>query len=221
MKKTILISGIVVALLLAGVATNLILGNGFLGASTHTITWDGTKDIFSPTYLDDNASAVSLGTTAGSAPDLVAVNNSVIETRCFDGSGTMEQVWWSKELNHNWKEGTAISPHVHWLPSESSTGSVVWNLDYYITKDNGTVLTSSSVQVSTTATFGTAMAWESTTTVFSNITLTNNKIGTQIYFRLWRDGDDSGDTYEHDACVATMGYHYQVDTLGSGALYTK
>lgn len=178
-----------------------------------------TSQIFDQRYIDDNSGSMQLGTGSG-APDPIQVTSTGVFTLGFDGNATPEQAFWGKEINHNWAEGTAISPHIHWMPSDTATGTIVWYLDWYVAKNSGSSPAELSGTVSTTVTWPTALAWQSTTTNFANITLPNNKIGTQILFRIYRI-PTGVDTYSGDAALETLGYHYLVNTLGSTGLFTK
>ena len=56
-----------------------------------------------------------------------------VYTYTFEGVETdnEEEVFFSVQLPHNWKEGSAIYPHVHWSPQTTGkSGSVVWGLEY-------------------------------------------------------------------------------------------
>lgn len=164
-----------------------------------------------PRWVDYNVGAASLG-TAASAPDLIQLNGSNIYLPAFDGTATSEQLFGSIEINHDYKEGTDLLFHVHWLPTTSSAGNVKWNLDYVIQNLNTPISAATTVSV-TTAASGTA--WRSASSEFPAIFGKDIKVGAQFIFRLYRTPADVADTYADDVAAATVGLHVQVDSLGS------
>jgi len=194
----------------------MLCGGGFLGILTHTIEFDGIKELFAPTWNDWNASGIALG-TAASAPDPVLVSGGTIDVRCFDGNATTEQLFWGFELSHEWKEDGDIIPHVHWMPSTANPGSVIWNMDYWVTEDGSA--TSTGTLFSTSTSLG--VAWKEQRADFATTSLSGYDIGTQVMVRFYRVPSATGDDYPDDACLATVGMHYQQDSMGSSLVWTK
>ena len=81
-------------------------------------------------WIDFNFDGSSLGRGAD-APNLIDWDGSRIRVLGFDGGNTTESVSKVIELNHNWKEGTIIKPHVHWGPVDGNAGDVEWFLDWF------------------------------------------------------------------------------------------
>jgi hypothetical protein len=160
-------------------------------------------------WIDYNFPVSSLGRGA-SPPDFIQLSSTGIYVAGFDGVNTVEQVFGSIEMNHNWAEGTVIKPHVHWLPSSAAAGNVKWYLTYTLTQDGDVEPSSTTISV-TTATNSTA--WENLRSDFPDIVTTGKVIGAQFSFRFYRDPDD--DTYAADAAAKTIGLHVQVNSLGS------
>ncbi len=51
----------------------------------------------------------------------------------------VEAMSFTVQLPHNWKEGTTIFPHLHWMPkATASSGNVEWNFDYTWANYNST-----------------------------------------------------------------------------------
>lgn len=168
------------------------------------------------TWIDFNFGVGALGRGA-SAPDLITLGSTDIQVLAFDGVNTMEQVSVDLELNHNWKEGTILKPHVHWMPTTTGAGNVNWQLEYVIVQDEAVVGASTTINV-IVATPG--VAWQQEFAAFPDIDASAFTIGAQAFFRLFRDPTDN-DTYGTDAAIATFGVHVQVDTLGSRQVGTK
>ncbi|HEA67131.1 hypothetical protein LCGC14_1439960 [marine sediment metagenome] len=178
---------------------------------------DGSVTIdLEDTWVDINIGGVSLGKGA-TAPDLVQVNGGAIYLPGFDGNATTEQLFGSIELDHFYKEGTIITPHVHWMPSTGNAGDVKWQLTYAFAVD-GAVITAETTVSGITAAGG--VAWDTKQTELGTIAGTGRKIEDQLLFRFFRipTGDD---TYGDDAVMATIGFHLEKDTIGSRTLSAK
>lgn len=160
-------------------------------------------------WIDFNFGINSLSRGAA-APDRINLATTGIETLGFDGVNTTEEVSVVLELNHNWKEGTILKPHVHWYPVNANQGNVNWQLEYVLV--HGTTVPASDTINVIVATTG--IAWDSIFSEFPDIDATGYLIGTQMHLRLFRDPTDN-DTYGSDAALATFGLHVQIDTLGS------
>jgi hypothetical protein len=130
----------------------------------------------------------------------------------------VEQVCGCREIQHDYKEGTNLTPHLHWYPTTNDAGNVVWQLEYVVVR-GGTVV-GSSTTISVTQAAG-GVAWTQKRADFTEIDGSSFKIGDQIHFRLFRDYTHLSDTYGEDAAAATFGFHYQVDSLGSRQITTK
>jgi hypothetical protein len=182
---------------------------GLTSLADVVITKDQWKDIIVPGSL--------LG-AAASAPDPVNLpGTTTIKVFGFDGATTLEQLYGQFEMPHDYKEGSLLSPHVHWCASTAASGSVVWNMDYAWANPSGTFVSGTiSGDGATTSTSGVHLISDLT-----DVTITGLKIGGILAFRLWRDPTVSGDTYEADACLLSVGAHYVMDTLGSDSEFTK
>jgi hypothetical protein len=175
-----------------------------------------TAVIDQPVWQDINLGGTALGTGA-SAPDLINLDTTSISVYAFDGNVTSEMLSGSFELQHDYKEGTDLYPHLHFLPVNANAGTVKFFLEYYIREDNRVKLTATISATKATN----SIAWEELLLAFPAITGTSLKIGSQIFFRLYRVPTDAADTYNSDVALATVGIHYQIDTLGSRQISTK
>lgn len=169
-----------------------------------------------PVYKDINLGGASFPPGA-SAPDLINIDSTSIQTRAFDGGTLTEQLSGGFELQHDYYEGSDVYPHVHFLTTTTGTGDVKFFLDYYVKYHNETALSGTLSGVQSVN----GNAWEEFRIDFGTIDGTNLGIGWQIFFRLYRDPTDVEDTYTDDAALATVGIHYQVDTLGSRNISSK
>lgn len=168
-------------------------------------------------WIDYNFGVGAL-TRGSAAPELITIGTTSIETLAFDGVNTLEQVSTVLEVNHNWKEGTNLSPHLHWYPTTAAAGSVKWFLEYAWTKTGGVVPASTTITVITPTT---EVAWHTIFSGFPEIDGTGYLIGSQLHIRLYRDPTDEDDDYGADAALATFGIHAEIDTLGSREITVK
>lgn len=199
-----------------------------LSLSGHTITstndlivdcaTEKTLELTEGVWIDENFNP-STARVGASIPDLINLDSSNILISAFDGLSTLEAVHDHRELNHNYKEGTDLSFHIHWCPTTAGAGNVKWNLEYYITARNGSGTKATGTLSVVVATSGTA--WDTIGTVIGVVSGTNLEIADQISLRLYRDPGDAQDTYASDAAVKTYGYHYQLNTIGSRTITTK
>ncbi len=169
-------------------------------------------------YKDWNYPITTLASGGGTNPDIVSLASTNIEIAAFDGGTTTEEVSGVLEIDHDYKEGTDIIPHIHWLPTDASAGNVVWQLEYTILTEGDIASTATTINVidGTNST-----AWEQLRISFPTISGTGLTIGDQIFFRLYRDPTNGSDTYGVDAAAATVGFHYQANSLGSTTETTK
>ncbi len=122
------------------------------------------------------------------------------------------------EIMHDYKEGTDLTFHIHWQGIDAPTGvdNVRWQLTYTLSREETVLAAVTSIEVETA--FDTQYEFKRSN--FAEITGTNFKIGDQFLFKLERIAS-TGDAYAGEALLATLGIHYQINTLGSRQITTK
>jgi len=136
----------------------------------------------------------------------------------FD-SGSTEQLWIIGQMPHSWKEGSDVTPHIHWWPTSTNTGDVYWRLEYKWTNINGTdagAFTTVNIQ---DAGDGTNLKHQVAS--FGTISGAGKTISSMLIMKVSRIGGDVLDTYTADALFREFDIHYEMDTLGSRAILTK
>ncbi|MFA7247791.1 MAG: hypothetical protein WC169_11545 [Dehalococcoidia bacterium] len=132
---------------------------------------------------------------------------------------TPNEVYFTAQMPHNYKEGTDLHPHVHWCPITSGTGIVRWILEYTISNIDD-VFGNTSYSVMEDAGAGTAythqMAEGATTISGADLTISN-----MMMCRLYRDATHANDTYTGSAALLEIDFHYEVDSIGSRQEYIK
>jgi hypothetical protein len=116
------------------------------------------------------------------------------------------------QLPHGYVEGSDLVPHVHWTPTDSGSGNVVWGLEYTWANVDGTFGNSTVVTVPNTAD---GTAYKHQVAEFSAISGSGKKIRSLLLCRLFRKAADAADTYAADVALLDVGFQYQADTLGS------
>ena len=182
-----------------------------------TLEFNGTATV----WKDINLGAAQLSRPSSSQPDLV---NFLDEAGADTGIQTYgfavgEKIHGSFEMQHDYKEGSDITFHVHWqgITAPSGTDNVQWRLTYSFAEDDATLDAVTIIDSADTA-FDTQYEFKRTDIVV--ITGTDITIGQQMIFTLERVAA-TGDAYLGDALIATAGIHYEVDTVGSRNIITK
>jgi hypothetical protein len=123
-------------------------------------------------------------------------------------------------VQHDYKEGSDIYFHIHWqgIAAPTGTDNVNWEITYTIAAPDSTLDATRAVTTGD-APFDTQYEFKNTEFgVISGATGGNNggpiEIGDQMLFTLERIAA-AGDAYAGDALLATVGIHYQVNTMGS------
>jgi hypothetical protein len=175
-----------------------------------------------PCYNDCNIGGLTVRTGATAPTTTQIVDNLGANTGIYaagfdvgdEGSGVLE-------LLHDYKEGTNITFHIHWGANDAPSGTdyVRWKLTYSVARSGSTFPPVASLEVETAH----SVRYDTHLSSFSAITGTNFKIGDQLNFTIKRitPSDHPSDGFAGRALAQTIGYHYQVDTLGSRKISTK
>lgn len=182
------------------------------------IVWDDLRFPFSGRNIDVSSGRIDYDYFNGS----IAYQNNARYTN--------EVVSMLAQLPHEWKEGSEVRPHIHWL--QQSANEPNWLLAYKI-YDNGQ--TANIDTDYTNHTFVTveenAFTYSSGTIVqiskFPAIDMTGYTLSDCIHFAFWRDttnasgefsGLDPSGLVEH---VLEFDVHYQINALGSRQEFIK
>lgn len=124
-----------------------------------------------------------------------------------------ESLHFSTQIPHDYAEGTDLRPHLHWCPSTTNTGNVIWELEYVIANIDETYAAAVTNSTITAAAGGVVNHHQLTN--FDTITDKNITISAMIMCRLTRLGDEGGDTFTGDAIPLEFDFHYRRDSNGS------
>ena len=144
----------------------------------------------------------------------------------FDATKT-ELVFALQQLPHKWREGTPISPHIHWAKSTSAAGDAAWRSRYKMMPLNEvwdaawTDLGLVTAPVTNTPDVDTAEHQMITSWGYMVDVMADKQISDCILWELSRVGGDVLDTYGADAILVEFDVHIQIDSLGSEELFIK
>lgn len=182
----------------------------------------GGDILYEDTFYDDlRFPAQGIDSGALTDPPTVDTSDPWMGTLLFTGSGPKNnQVAGVAQLPHSWKEGTDISPHIHWAPVDGNAGNVAWRFSYQWANINGVFpgsLTTAGIEVDAAD----GVADKHQIHGFTDIPMPGGLISAMIVWKLERVQLDASDTYGSDARLLELDFHYQIDTPGSDELFTK
>lgn len=159
--------------------------------------------------LDKGSNSASLGTLTGIAgPEIWFFR---------DGQG-VEAMSFTMQLPHNWKEGTMIFPHIHWIPKATGAGNIKWNLDYSWADLDEDVpatfpaITTSSVVVTGPFTMNKHLL-SPLTSGNTGISGAGKHVSSILICRIWRDSSDGSDTFGADAGGLSVDFHIMLKNV--------
>ena len=118
-------------------------------------------------------------------------------------------------IPHQWKYGTDIYPHIHWMPMNTNTGNVKWTLEYRWTKE-GEAESSSWTALTAKIVAAGGTVRELYNTKFDSISGSGFTSHSVLTFRLIREASDTtNDTFNTDVLLKGFGIYLQIDGFGS------
>ena len=146
----------------------------------------------------------------------------------FNGAGTspIEEVFFTVQLPHDYKQGSDIYPHVHFAPTSTNGGdtnsrTVRWYLAYQWANIDGTFGSSATVSMDKAFVPNTSLWSHLIAGNVASVSGTGKNISSILMCRLYRDPGDAADDYPQDAAVLYFDIHYESDTVGSRSRNTK
>lgn len=128
------------------------------------------------------------------------------------------------QLPHAWREGSNISPHVHWCKTTAAAGEVEWQLDYRwfnigeVMDGDWTTLSSM-----TPAVLDDDTQYQQALTALGTISGDRHQVSDMLICKLTRLGTSYSGSNHYGAAAALLelDLHIQIDSLGSEQLYSK
>jgi len=137
--------------------------------------------------------------------------------------GNEENVFFTIQLPHTYKEGTDIICHVHWVPEDNAGGDVYWALSYsWASVDTAFPAATTIYKASAAGTTTDAHILSTFATIDGDPAGVNFLISSMLICQLRRNSSDIKDTYTgKSAYLLEFDVHYQVDALGSTSELVK
>ncbi len=146
-----------------------------------------------------------------------------VYTFWFD-KNTEEELFFTVQMPHAWKEGSDLHPHVHWVSKISGAGTVGWGLEY-------TWINVLDVFGNSTIIYGDTMIGGDTSVVgfkhyitpLGTINGGGKTLSSMLVCRIFRDATSSNstDSFGVDVGMLQFDFHFEIDSDGSNAEYTK
>ena len=194
-----------------------------IGSGTNVTTFSATYPLpvatGTNTVWDDLRIADGQIRGGATAPSLATFGPSgTLRTYQFSAT-TLQEVEFAIQMPHDWAEGTALHPHVHWAPTTTDTNRVVWGFEYSWANIAATFGASTTLLI-TNYTGGTA--WKHNIHEFSaDIAGTGKTFSSILVCRLFRDATSGSDDYPDAAAFLEFDIHYERNSLGSRDEYVK
>jgi hypothetical protein len=172
--------------------------------------------------------------TRGAAPF-----NGNLNRWWFSSHAVLEdEIEFEVQIPHNYKEGTNIEGHVHWVPEAAAAANecVKWGLEYTWANRGNTF--PGSTLIYSNATDDTTQTLQAETLVASRHYVSEFTVdvgdapavidGTEpktassmLVCRLFRNSSDVDDDYGNEAALLEFDFHYEVDGPGSDGEHSK
>lgn len=167
--------------------------------------WDDLRVPLTNTFLNPNKSE----------PEFEDTGDGIFAFAFETDNDSAESLHFIAQMPHNYKEGTDLKAHVHWMPSSTNADDVVWKLIYKIASEGHSNSAMSAVQSARVidAANGTALTQQETELV--DIDGTNIKISGILIGNITRLGDAAADDFTGIAYGLELDFHYEVDSPGS------
>lgn len=185
-----------------------------------TVPAQKTLVLSEPTYRDEYP-AMTIPASGAAAPDAVGhtIGGVARTLYAFDGNATQEILSGSIEIPHDYMIGAPIEVHLHWRPSTTGTGTVIWYFDYEYSPANAAPIAQTTLQVEHN--IATNKQYFHLLDTFGNMPQPSTpfSLGGKIGFNIRRT--PTTDSYGGDALLEQVAIHVPCDTQGSRQIYIK
>ncbi len=126
--------------------------------------------------------------------------------------GNEEIIYFDIQMPGNYKEGTDVKFHVHWLGEDNTAGDVAWKFTHSWA-NVGDAFPGENTAVGIASNGATDVLLEKDVATLDG---TGKKVQSMILCSLRRNSSNASDTYGgKDAYLVESDYHIQIDTIGS------
>lgn len=191
-----------------------------------------TTGVYGNSYWDDIRVPITAVKTGGSKdPDFTKVldngsGSQGVFTYLFDKS-TEEEIYFMVQLPHNYKYGTALHAHIHFMPvANGAVDAVVnWAIEYSWSEIGSTygntTIASGNSHVPADASLVADRHYLTEMAEISGAGI--DSVSSMLICRAYRDatGGLGTDDYDNDAALLEVDFHYEIDAAGSRQEYIK
>ena len=179
----------------------------------------GDGDQHSYTWTDLVQSAVGVNPVGAVAPPVVDETETGFPGSLLFSGSADQLLTGSWQLLHEWREGSAIRPHIHWMLTADSASAVGWEFYYRISGIGAVAGAWVGPVAGTLAVTHNNTANTQALSTFGEIAMTGHTVSTLVFWRLYRRG--STDANNDTARLLSIDAHYQKDGTGSKHEYIK
>lgn len=159
---------------------------------------------------------VGTARSVGASPAVLSAMNGTVVYN-WEFTNGKELFFNTEELTHAYKEGTDLTPHIHWCPSTSGPYTGTWTLSYLLYPSVATGTALGAIQTTTVAFNGTMTAYQMQTQDFGAvITGTNVKVSAILHAKLTLTLSIGTSCF-----LNSIGAHHQKNSIGSSGITTK
>ena len=177
--------------------------------------WADNFKLYNGVYDDLRFAAAAIN-----PPGLASDPSRDSDDGCFLFSATLiNLITIQAQMPHEWAEGTPIVLHLHWSPTNTNTGNVLWRVEYKIANVGEVFPGSRTTADVLSAGSGTADMHQ--IAAWAEVPMTGKKISCMIRIKISRIGNEVTDTYNANAKLNEFDIHYMKDGLGSVQEYVK
>lgn len=171
------------------------------GTTDDIVTIGGTN-VYFPDQQDDLVCTIT-PRTGGSMAPIVNINSTGVYGYEFL-SNALREVSFQVQLNHQWKEGSSVIPHFHWVPTTTNTSTAVFSLDYWVVNIGEAIPSVTTVTVNVTPN---GTAYKHQLTEFGSVTMTGKTASCIFGGRIYRSGGTGSDAFTGDAIILGVDLH--------------
>jgi hypothetical protein len=144
----------------------------------------------------------------------------------FDGATTEEDIYFTVQMPHTWKNGSTIYPHIHFTPTTTNSNDTASkNVRWYTAfkwANTETTFSATTTLIFDQSFIPNDSLWKHLVARNSTGILgTGKTLSSILMCRLYRNPVVTQDTYPQDAAFLGADIHYEIDSLGSREEYVK
>jgi len=156
---------------------------------------------------EDLRGPATIAQPGASAPTWDSTNGGYLFAPNLD-----QTLWWILQFSHYYKQGSDVIPHVHWYPTNTNTGNVLWRCEYKWTSIEAVEVAFTTLNVLDPGD-GTTLKHQIAN--WATVSGAGKTISSAFTAKITRVGTDLTDNYTGDALLKFFDIHFQLDSSGS------